>query len=119
MAGEQRLHVMVWVDKEFLESEGMLHILHEAGLIADKQADWETIVEAAENTGGFALSGSLAETGHGAGIWISPLESPGIQIMIPWRVVKSVITAEEAHPRLFNLRTGIIKKNGKPTAPSS
>ena len=111
MASDPRLHVMVWVDKEFLESEGMLHILHETGLIADKQASWEAIVEAAENTGGFALSGYLAEAGHGAGIWISPSSESGIQMMIPWRVVKSVVTAEEERdPRVFNLRLGTGKK---------
>lgn len=104
---------MIWVDKEFLESEGMLHILHETGLIADKKATWEMIVEAAENTGGFALSGMLAESNHGAGIWIAPPGDSSIQMMIPWRTVKSVVTAQEPHdPQVFDLR---MSKGKKPT----
>lgn len=110
MSSEKRLHALVWVDKEFLESEGMLHILHETGLIPDQTAGWESIVEAAENTGGFALRGMLAEANHGAGIWISPLNGANLQMLIPWRAVKCVVTAEEAHdPQMFNL--GL--KNGK------
>ena len=115
MSSEAHLHAMVWVDKEFLESEGMLHILHETGLIADKKADWETVVEAAENTGGFALSGMLAEANHGAGIWLAPPGDSSLQIMIPWRSVKCVVTAERAHdPQVFDLRMSRGKKKTPP-----
>ena len=105
---------MVWVDKEFLESEGMLHILHETGLIADKKSNWETIVEAAENTGGFALSGMLGDANHGAGIWVAPPGETSVQMLIPWRAVKCVVTAEEPHdPKVFSLKMS-GKKNLAP-----
>ena len=55
-ATEPPRHVLVFVTAEFLESEGMLHILQETGAIAGHQEDWEKIVEAAENSGGFALA---------------------------------------------------------------
>ena len=88
-------HVLVWVDAEFLESEGMLHILQESGAITGGEQDWEKLVAAAENSGGFALGGMLVESNHGAGIWISPPNTPGLEIMIPWRFVRSVVTASE------------------------
>ena len=68
---EPRRHVLVWVAAEFLESEGMLHILQESGAISGQEKDWEKIVEAAENSGGFALGGKLVDPHHGAGIWTS------------------------------------------------
>ena len=112
MSSDNRLHALVWVDKEFLESEGMLHILHETGLIADKTANWETVVEAAENTGGFALSGLLAEANHGAGIWIAPAHGSSLQMLIPWRAVKCVVTAEKVHEtEVFNLSKSRGKRN--------
>jgi len=97
-------HVLVWVDAEFLESEGMLHILKEAGVITGGEQDWEKLVAAAEDSGGFALGGLLVESNHGAGIWISPSEMPGLEIMIPWRFVRSVVTASEhLQSRMFGL----------------
>lgn len=101
---EPRRHVLVWVAAEFLESEGMLHILHESGAIPYPDQTWEKIVEAAENSGGFALSGRLVESNHGAGIWIAPASGTGIEIMIPWHFVRSVVTASEhLHTKIFGL----------------
>jgi hypothetical protein len=88
-------HVLVWVDAEFLESEGMLHILQESGVITGGEENWEKLVAAAEDSGGFALGGMLVESNHGAGIWISPPDTPGLEIMIPWHFVRSVVTASE------------------------
>jgi hypothetical protein len=97
-------HVLVWVDAEFLESEGMLHILQESGAIAGGEEDWEKLVAAAENSGGFALGGTLVESNHGAGIWISPPNAPGLEIMIPWHFVRSVVTASEhLQSKMFGL----------------
>src|ERR1700730_14377180 len=92
---ESRRHVLVWVAAEFLESEGMLHILQESGAIPGQEKNWEEIVEATENSGGFALGGELVDANHGAGIWISPPRDSGLEIMIPWHFVRSVVTAEE------------------------
>jgi hypothetical protein len=50
---------------------------------------------AAEGAGGFALGGTLVESNHGAGIWISPPNTPGLEIMIPGHFVRSVVTASE------------------------
>ena len=115
---EPRRHVLVWVAAEFLESEGMLHILHESGAISTQDKDWEKIVEAAENSGGFALGGRLVDANHGAGIWISPSNGTGIEIMIPWHFVRSVVTASEhLHTKIFGLtRDGSEAESGKPMA---
>ena len=97
-------HVLVWVDAGFLESEGMLHILQESGAIAGGEQDWEKLVAAAEDSGGFALGGMLVESNHGAGIWISPPHTPGLEIMIPWHFVRSVVTASEPlQSKMFGL----------------
>ncbi len=97
-------HVLVWVDAEFLESEGMLHILKESGAITGGEKNWENLVAAAEDSGGFALSGMLVESNHGAGIWISPPDTPGLEIMIPWHFVRSVVTAsEQFQSKMFGL----------------
>jgi len=37
---EPRRHVLVWVAQEFLESEGMLHILQESGAVPGQEKDW-------------------------------------------------------------------------------
>ena len=55
----------------------MLQILQESGAIPGQAQDWEKIVEAAENSGGFALGGKLADANHGAGIWIFATNGPG------------------------------------------
>jgi hypothetical protein len=97
-------HVLVWVDAEFLESEGMLHILRESGAITAGEQDWEKLVAAAEDSGGYALGGMLVESNHGAGIWISPSNMPGLEIMIPWHFVRSVVTASEhLQSKMFGL----------------
>jgi hypothetical protein len=102
---EPRRHVLVWVAAEFLESEGMLHILHESGSMPSEAKDWAKIVEGAEDYGGFALSGKLVDPNHGAGIWIAPVQDPGLEIMIPWHFVRSVVTAqEERQIKTFGLR---------------
>jgi len=101
---DPRRHVLVWVAAEFLESEGMLHILHESGAIPGQEQDWEKIVAAAEDSGGFAIGGILVDSNHGAGIWISPSSGPGLEIMIPWHFVRSVVTASEhLQDKIFGL----------------
>jgi hypothetical protein len=70
-------HVLVWVDAEFLESEGMLHILKESGVITGGEQDWEKLVAAAEDSGGFALGAILVESHHGAAL-STPSEMPGL-----------------------------------------
>jgi hypothetical protein len=103
-------HVLVWVDAEFMESEGMLHILQESGAIGGGEQDWEKLVAAAEDSGGFALGGVLVESNHGAGIWISPPDTPGLEIMIPWRFVRSVVTASEnLQSKMFGLARAGVK----------
>jgi hypothetical protein len=103
-------HVLVWVDAEFLESEGMLHILQESGVITGGEENWEKLVAAAEDSGGFALGGMLVESNHGAGIWISPPEMAGLEIMIPWHFVRSVITASEhLQSKIFGLARAGVK----------
>jgi len=97
-------HVLVWVDAEFLESEGMLHILQESGAIGGGEQDWEKLVAAAEDSGGYGLAGMLVDSNHGAGIWISPPNTPGLEIMIPWHFVRSVVTAsEQLQNKIFGL----------------
>ena len=97
-------HVLVWVDAEIMESEGMLHILQESGAITAGEKDWEKLIASAEDSGGFALGGMLVESNHGAGIWISPPNTPGLEIMIPWHFVRSVVTASEhLQSKMFGL----------------
>ena len=117
---EPRRHVLVWVAAEFLESEGMLHILQESGAVPGQEKDWEKIVEACENSGGFALAGKLVDVNHGAGIWISPPGDAGLEIMIPWHSVRSVVTAEEHHPiKIFGLVKELAKQPGTPAVPTT
>ncbi len=117
---ESRRHVLVWVTKEFLESEGMLHILQESGAVPGQEKDWEKIVEACENSGGFALAGKLVDVNHGAGIWISPPGDAGLEIMIPWHSVRSVVTAEEQHEiKIFGLVKELTKQPAKPAVPTT
>lgn len=91
---EERRHVLVWVAPEFLKSSGMIQLFTEAGIFVPPDDDMEEYTRAAERAGGFALTGKLAEVHHGAGIWISPVNVPGLELMIPWQFVKSVVTAE-------------------------
>ena len=91
---EPRRHVLIWVAPEFLKSSGMIQLFTEASIFLPPQDDLDEYIHSAEAAGGFALTGKLAEANHGAGIWISPNNVPGLELMIPWNLVKSVVTAE-------------------------
>jgi hypothetical protein len=108
---DPRRHVLVWVTAEYIQSEGMLHILQEAGALPGSEPSWVKILEASENTGGFALGGMLVELHHGAGIWIAPLANPGLEILIPWQFVRSVVTAQEP---IFGKTFGLPSDGRKP-----
>lgn len=98
----------------------MLHILQESGAVPGQEKDWEKIVEACENSGGFALAGKLVDVNHGAGIWISPPGDAGLEIMIPWHSVRSVVTAEEQHQiKIFGLVRELAKGPAKPGVPTT
>ena len=113
---DPRRHVLVWVTPEYIQSEGMLHILQESEAIPGNQQGWEKILEASENTGGFALGGTLVEMHHGAGIWISPHADAGLEIMVPWQFVRCVITAQEPlSTKMFGLREGVSPRNSSDT----
>jgi hypothetical protein len=110
--GDPPRHVLVWVTAEYIQSEGILHILQECEAIPGNELSWEKILEAAVNSGGFALGGTLVEMHHGAGIWISPHGNTGLEIMIPWPFVRSVITAHEAlSARMFGLPASLNRRN--------
>ena len=91
---EPRRHVLIWVAPEFLKSSGMIQLFTEASIFVPPQDDLDEYIRSAEEAGGFAMTGQLAEANHGAGIWISPVTVPGLELMIPWQLVKSVVTAE-------------------------
>ena len=91
---DPRRHVLIWVAPEFLKSSGMIQLFTEAGIFLPPQDDLDEYIHSAEAAGGFAMTGSLAEANHGAGIWISPVNVPGLELMIPWNLVRSVVTAE-------------------------
>jgi hypothetical protein len=105
----------------------MIQILTELDVFGTRDSDPEEIRRAAERVGGFAIGGWLMEEHHGAGIWICPQQNAGLQLMIPWHFVRSVVTAEEPKSsKIFGLITeldrngtqnGIAKPNadgGKP-----
>lgn len=91
---EVRRHVLIWVAPEFLRSSGMTQLFREAGIFLPPESELEEYVQAAEQAGGFALTGKLVESNHGAGIWISPVNLAGLELMVPWHFVRSVVTAE-------------------------
>lgn len=91
---EPRRHVLIWVAPEFLKSSGMIQLFTEASIFLPPQDDLDEYIRSAEAAGGFAMTGRLAEANHGAGIWISPVTVPGLELMIPWQLVRSVVTAE-------------------------
>src|SRR6185369_5293013 len=91
---EPQRHVLIWVAPEFLKSSGMIQLFTEAGIFLPPENDLDDYIHSAEAAGGFAMTGRLAEANHGAGIWISPLTVPGLELMVPWHLVKSVVTAE-------------------------
>jgi len=90
---EERKHVLVWVAQEFLHSAGMLRILGETGLIESGVPE-SLVAVSAEAAGGCAITGLLVESQHGAGVWIAPEKSAGLELMIPWGFVRGIVTAE-------------------------
>lgn len=96
---DRRRQALVWVAPELLQSPGIMRILHEAELLPVPENKWEDFIRAAVETGGFALAGRLAESNHGAGVWISPESELGLELMIPWAFVRSVVTAPELEAR--------------------
>jgi len=103
----------VWVAPQFLQSAGMLRILREAGLLSVPESDWDKFLDDTEEAGGFALGGLLVEAHHGAGIWIAPENTQGVQLMIPWQFVRSVVTAQEPeHTKAFGLLNRIAQASG-------
>ena len=101
---EPRQHVLVWVAPQFLQSAGILRILKEAEFLSLPEEEWGKFIQAAEEVGGFALGGRLVESNHGAGIWISPQSGPGLELMIPWAFVRSVVTTQDPEsPKMFGL----------------
>ena len=101
---EPQQHVLVWVAPQFLQSSGMLRILKEAEFFSIPEEAWDKFIQSAEEAGGFALGGRLVESNHGAGIWISPLNVHGLELMIPWPFVRSVVTAQDPQsPKMFGL----------------
>jgi hypothetical protein len=103
---ESRRHVLIWVVPEFLKSPGMVQLFTEAEILVPPQEGMEEYYRLAEAAGGFAMTGTLASDGHGAGIWISPAKVPGLELMVPWQYVRSVITAESPQAsKVFGLAT--------------
>jgi hypothetical protein len=103
MMPETRKHVLIWVASEFIQSEGIIQILKEAGLFPAPEEKDDELFESAEQISGFALTGWLVDDHHGAGIWIAPHAAPELEMLIPWSVVRTVITAEEKENRIFGL----------------
>lgn len=109
-----RKHALVWVSEEFLHP-GMLRILKETGLI-DGDMPEARMAESIEQAGGCALTGLLAESQTGAGVWIAPEAAPGLDVMIPWGFVRGVVTAESPKTKqilgLANLvKAALVKEN--------
>ena len=56
------------------------------------------------------MTGRLAEANHGAGIWISPVNVPGLELMVPWQLVRSVVTAESPQTsKAFGLMSDLAR----------
>lgn len=112
MSGERR-HVLIWVSPEFLKSSGMIQLFTEAAIFVPPAGDLDEYIRAAEAAGGFAMTGKLAEANHGAGIWISPVNVPGLELMVPWQFVKTVVTAESPQSsKAFGLMSDLARGNG-------
>jgi len=109
---EGRRHVLIWVSPEFLKSPGMIQIFIEAGIVLPPVDKLEEYFHAAEDAGGFALTGRLVDANHGAGIWICPVNVPGLELMVPWQFVKSIVTAgDPPSSKIFGLVTDLAKPN--------
>ena len=110
---EVRPHVLIWVAPEFLKSPGMIQLFTEAGIFLPSDDELEEYIRAADAAGGFAMTGRLAQASHGAGIWISPVNATGLELMIPWPFVKSVVTAQSPQSsRVFGLMNELAQPNG-------
>jgi hypothetical protein len=73
---------------------------------------WRELAEAAEVTGDFALSGKLVDCDHPAGVWISPPSGHGLQVLVPWHFVISLVTAEEPQSsKTFGLIMDAAERN--------
>ena len=115
MSGAQR-DILIWVAPEFLKSSGMIRLFTEAGIFSPRENDLDGYIRSAERSGGFAMTGKLAEANHGAGVWISPVTVPGLELMIPWQFVKSVVTAEsQPSSKAFGLMDKLTQSNGSAT----
>ena len=110
---EERRHVLIWVAPEFLKSSGMIQLFTEAAIFVPPEGDLAEYIGAAEAAGGFAMTGKLAEANHGAGIWISPANIPGLELMVPWHFVRTVVTAESPQSsKAFGLMSNLAQPNG-------
>lgn len=110
---EAQRHVLIWIAPEFLKSSGMIQLFTEAGMFFPQGDELDEYIQSAATAGGFAMTGTLAEANHGAGIWISPVDSPGLELMVPWQFVRSVVTAESPHPpKAFGLMREMVETNG-------
>jgi hypothetical protein len=90
----------------------MIQLFTEASIFLPPQDDLDEYIRLAEAAGGFAMTGRLAEANHGAGIWIAPINVPGLELMIPWNLVKSVITAESSQSsKAFGLMSDLAQPN--------
>jgi hypothetical protein len=111
---EARRHVLIWVAPEFLKSSGMIQIFREAGIFLTPQDELDEYIHAAEVAGGFALTGRLVESGHGAGIWICPVNVPDLELMVPWQFVKGVVTAQDpSRAKIFGLTPDLTQPDGE------
>lgn len=102
-----RKHVLVWVSEEFLHA-GMLRILQETGLISPEISE-ARMAASAEAAGGCALTGLLVESQTGAGVWIAPENTPGLEVMIPWGYVRGLVTAESPKTKQILGLASLIK----------
>jgi hypothetical protein len=90
----------------------MIQVFIEAGIVLPPVDQLDEYFHAAEDAGGFALTGRLVEANHGAGIWICPVNVPGLESMVPWQFVKSVVTAgDPPSSKIFGLVTDLAKPN--------
>lgn len=110
---EPQRHVLIWVTPEFLKSSGMIQLFTEAGIFFPQGNELDKYIQSAVAAGGFAITGTLTDVHHGAGIWISPVDTPGLELMVPWQFVRSVVTAESPHPpKAFGLMRELAETNG-------
>lgn len=109
---EVRRHVLIWVAPEFLTSSGMIQLFTEAGIFSLPGDNLDEYTRAAQAAGGFAMTGMLVNSSHGAGIWISPERFPGLELLLPWPFVKSVVTAESPRAsKVFGLVADAAQPN--------